>query len=175
MVSHEESFFQNIRTRFIEPHASPTETTAAASTFSNAQVRGLSINWARASTRKHNEVMTEAVPRPELDAKLDALRQEMRADFSSLRADIASMSGDTRGAIGEMRGSLDGMKSAISMFQWVIGTIFAALALWVAYAQLSSPEKSQPAPQPTVIVVPGNAIATTPTPTQPVSPAPSPR
>jgi hypothetical protein len=119
------------------------------------------------SVLAHNEPMTDAVTRPELDAHLQAIRSDMRAegaelrrDFASLRADIAQMAGsvstslgemrgqlgELRGEIGEVRGSVDGLKSSIGMLQWVIGTVAAVAGIWVAYLQLKQAEVPVAAP-----------------------------
>lgn len=125
------------------------------------------------------EGMTGAVPRPELDAKLDGLRQEMRASAADLRADFARLSesliqsasglregiAEVRGSVAEVRGSVDGLKSLISMLQWTIGTVGLAAGIVIAYLQLKQAEAPTAPQMPSITVnVPAPQAATPPVP-----------
>lgn len=126
---------------------------------------------------ENNGDMADPVGRSELDAKLDALRQEMRADSAALRGDFATMSatinqtiatmavgfadlrGDFKGGMGEVRGSVegvrgsvDGLKSSIATMQWLIGSVLAAGALYIGYIQLKQAETAPTSQQAPVII-----------------------
>lgn len=123
----------------------------------------------------HNEGMS-AITREELDAKLDALRSDLRAGNAELRADFHAMRADmanTRTAmaqelasvattVGELKGSIDGVKTGLTTVQWLVGTLMAAAALYVAVAQFLAPPPAPAQSQPATTAAPAAA-----TPAQP--------
>lgn len=89
--------------------------------------------------------MSDAVSRPELDAKLDALRQEMRADFAQLGKSITEAASGLRETMAEARGEikainvrfdgtdrrLDDIGANVSTFKWWLAG--AVLTLFLGF------------------------------------------
>ena len=140
------------------------------------------MNAAANVSRPHNEPMS-TMTREELDAKLDAVRADMRAssadvrselhamraEFQSVRADyhdmrasvsdmrvavtqdiasaskeVASLGMALSTSIGEIKGSLDGVKTGLMTVQWLVGSLLAAAALYVAVAQFNAAPPTAP-------------------------------
>lgn len=105
--------------------------------------------------------MSDAVPRPELDAKLDAMRQELRADRADTKAGFAEVRTEMQKGFGDLRTEMH--KGFADQVKWIVGT---AVALGVAGITVmtfvlnnATPKSPTVQQQPTVIVLPAQAQA----------------
>lgn len=113
------------------------------------------------------EPMVDAVGRPELDARFEALRADVRTGVADLRSDLkvdaeklrkemAELRGDVKSEIADVRADLHKMDASIKT--WMVATMvglfvgFGGLFLAMSNALKPSPAA---APQPIVIYAPG--------------------
>jgi hypothetical protein len=84
-----------------------------------------------------SEDMADHVPRPELDAKLDAIRQEIRADSAALRGDMANWRGELMLAVQGLTAAntaladkVDGTSERVSALKWwILGAVVTVLGI----------------------------------------------
>lgn len=102
--------------------------------------------------QRNNPAMADPISRPEIDAKFDAIRSDMRADAASLRTEMASLHGDLRAGMESLRA--DFHKTGTASARWLLATaIGMVVGFGGLFLTMSNTLKPQAAAQPPVQVI----------------------
>lgn len=123
------------------------------------------------STGSTIQSMSDSVSRPELDARFEALRADMRADAEGLRREMSEMRGDLRAGMESLRA--DFHKTGTDSARWILAT---AIGMIVGFGGLflsmaSQLRKEAAASSPTVSTQPAPIIINVPSAAPPAAPA----
>lgn len=109
----------------------------------------------------NNLSMADSISRPELDAKFDAIRSEMRADAAALRVEMSSLRGDLNAGMQALRA--DFHETGTASARWLLATAVGMIVGFGGLFLTMSNSLKQPSPaQPTVVVLPASVAAALP-------------